>query len=145
MTPIEKLNNQQLSERNKFDAEKAQERDILNRKQLNELAQQGPSIDLDNKHRAEQISLQEKQSREGQILYERHLKEDKELRELLAKIQPLKNHEAQQDIKALNVRYAEERDNTKRNAEAYQGEDRQSLLDKMKERWNKNKDQERDR
>jgi len=145
MTPAEiEQNDRHLRERKKFDDEKKQERNALEKKQIAELSQKGASQDLDKKHEQERIELQQKQAKEGQELYDRHQQEYANLHAIQKTVKSVKNSEREQEIKALNTRYAEERENTRRNTEAFQ-EKNKSLIEKLKDRWSKNKDNDRDR
>lgn len=144
MTPAEiELNDKQLSERRKFDNENRIERGDLEQKQLAELSRLGPSPELDQQHEKARVELEKRLAREGQQMIDRHIQEEKELRNLQSKIKPLKDHQREQEIAALNARYAEEREKTRQNAKEYrmQGE---SLADKLKRKWEQFRGKDRD-
>jgi len=143
MNELDKLINRQLKERTQLDNKHEKERSILIAKHVQERFSQLDNDGLATKQEQELNELKKQQSLEGQQMFDRHLKEDAELRDLQAKIKPVKNFEAQQEIKALNVQYAEEKEKTRQNAEGYE-KDRQNLVEKIKERFAKNRDKERD-
>jgi len=139
-----KLNDDQLRERAKFDNEKKIQHEALMRKKFGELSNAGPSPEHSKKYELERLELQHKKSKEGQELYDRHQQQFQNEHAVQRAGKPAKNAEMEQEIKALNARYAEERENTRKNAEAFHKEDK-SLVEKLKDRWAKNNDKDRDR
>ena len=145
MTPAEvEQNDRHLRERKKFDDDKKIELDKLRLKHFAELSKHGPSQELDRKQEQERLEIQQKKAKEGQELYDRHQQQFQNEHAVQRAGKPAKNAEMEQEIKALNARYAEERENTRKNAEAFNKEDK-SLVEKLKDRWGKNNDKDRDR
>jgi hypothetical protein len=84
------------------------------------------------RHNAERTSLIDQQGREFQ---------DSET--IRKKIEPIENDHIEQERTALNIKYAEERERTRQNTEEYQN-DRQSLIEKLKQQWVKKRENERE-
>lgn len=145
MTSLEKLNENQLKERNAFEKTKKAQLDYLTNKQEREIAQKGSSQSLEKKHEEELSAFLQTKSKEGQALYERHERQYQAERDFM---EPKKNYESemvQLEGAALSVERREEAENTKNNWEATKQEERKKLLDQLKERWAKGKDREIER
>jgi hypothetical protein len=143
MTALDQLTNQQLGERSKLEKSQTQNLEALLSRQLKERQAQGDSPELNRRHSQEERSLRQKHSQEGQELWSRHEKEYQDELVIQQQKSKLENGEIERERTAINVEYTEEREKTRQNNEAYE-ESRQSLIEKMKQQWAKNREKDRD-
>ncbi len=134
--------NKQFDEVRALDERHKEARKELLTKQKYELKTSIKAIDLAKRHEQERKELTQAQSRERQILYEKHMNEADVLS--LKNSNYLKSYEAQQEQLAHDLQRREERENLKAAREAEAERDK-TLIDKLKEKLKKSREKGRSR
>jgi hypothetical protein len=121
------------------------EQQRLYQKHMQEIQAKGQSIELAQNQRSAIHNLEKIHSQQRDFIGLNHKKEYENFVNTEALKKPHEDYQIEQDRKALNAQRAEERENYKNNFEESRRKERETLLEKIKNTWSKDRDKDRER